>query len=160
MSEKRERHRASCRTTKVDRNLLSLLSTNIPIGTKMEVNIVDMHSYARPQSPDCVPLPDSITSTPAPKKGRPEPTLAKLQENIVRLLVEKINERADGLEKKADDLEKLIKHNTESIDALKENAEFLLKEIQDMKTDVTTVKKVTTDHERRISELEDKMNDA
>lgn len=41
-----------------------------------------------------------------------------------------------------------------------ENAEFLFKKIQDMKTDVTTVKKVTTDHERRISELEDKVNDA
>lgn len=54
----------------------------------------------------------------------------------------------------------MIQHNAASIDALKENAEFLFKEIQDMKRDVTTVKKVTTDHDKRISELEDKVNDA
>lgn len=85
-----------------------MLNNNIPIGPEMEVNVVDMHSYARPQSPDCVPLPDSMPSTPAPKKGRPEPTLAELQENVVRLLVDKINERAD-------DLEKLIKQKLLSL---------------------------------------------
>ena len=54
----------------------------------------------------------------------------------------------------------MISHNAASIDALKENVEFLFKEVEDMKRDVTTVKKVTTDHDKRISELEDKVNDA
>ena len=54
----------------------------------------------------------------------------------------------------------MIQLNSASIDALKKNAEFLFKEVQDMKRDVTTVKKVTTDHGKRISELEDKVNDA
>ena len=53
-----------------------------------------------------------------------------------------------------------MQHNAASIDALKENAEFLFKEIQDMKRDVTTVRKVTTDHDKIISELEDKVDDA
>ena len=54
----------------------------------------------------------------------------------------------------------MIQHNAASMDALKENAEFVFKEIQHMKRDVTTAKKVTTDHDKRISELEDMVNDA
>lgn len=72
----------------------------------------------------------------------------------------KIDQRADVLEKKADALEKLIEHNAASINALKENAEFIFQEIQDMKKDETIVKKASADHEKRISELEDKVNDA
>lgn len=90
----------------------------IPFGPEMEVTTVDMHFYASQESPEHVPIPDS-PSSPAPKKGKSEPTLAEMQDNIVRLLVEKINERADGLEKKADDLEKLIRQNSESINTLK-----------------------------------------
>lgn len=66
--------------------------------------------------------------------------------------------RAGDLEKQVD-LWKLFTHNAESIDVLKENAEFFFEEIQVMKTDITTGKKVTTDHKRRITELEDKMDD-
>ncbi|KAL7393219.1 hypothetical protein ABVT39_008153 [Epinephelus coioides] len=101
-----------------------------------------------------------MLSTPAAKKMKPEPTPAELQDNIVKLLMEKIDESADGLENKADALEKLTQHKAASIDALKENAEFLFKEIQDMKKDVTTVRTVTTNHERKISEVEDKVNNA
>ena len=103
-------------------------------------------------------LPDSMPNTPESKKVRSKPTLAEVQDTIIKLLEKKIDERADGLEKKAEGLEKLIQHNAASIDTLKENTEFLFKEIQDMKRDVTTVKKVTTDNDRRISELEDKVN--
>lgn len=52
----------------------------------------------------------------------------------------------------------MIKQNTESIDVLKENSEFLFKKIQDMKAYVTTMKTATADHENRISE--DKVNEA
>ncbi|KAL7400475.1 hypothetical protein ABVT39_012800 [Epinephelus coioides] len=61
---------------------------------------------------------------------------------------------------KADGLEKLIKENAENIDALKESSEFLFKEIQDVKTDVTEMKTTVTSHEKRVSELEDRVNEA
>lgn len=71
------------------------------------------HSYARPNSPGLATLPDdSVPNTPNPKRERREPTPSELQENIVRILSGKINERADGLEE-------MIKRNTVSIEALK-----------------------------------------
>ena len=160
MAGRRGKDRGRARSLKVDRNLFTILNSVPTVGAEMEIKHMDLHSYTRPPSPDCVPLPDSMPSTPASKRGKPELTLADVQENIIKLLEKKNDERADGLEKKADGLEKLIQHNAGNIDALKENAEFLFKEIQDMKKDVTTVKKVTSDHEKRISELEDKVNDA
>lgn len=96
-----------------------------------------------------VELPDS----PMPKKGKMEPSLAELQDNVVRLLGEQINMRADGLEK-------MIHLNTVSIDALKKSSEFLFKEVNDMKADVKAAKKASTEHEKKIAELEAKVNEA
>lgn len=48
----------------------------------------------------------------AAKRERTGLTLTELQDNIVRMVVDNINERADGLKKKVESLEALIKINT------------------------------------------------
>ncbi len=129
-------------------------------GEDLEViSAADMHSCARPHGDEGALSPET-EQLPAAKRERTELTLTQLQDNIVRMLVDKINERADGIEKKADGLETLIKLNIESINALKESSEFLFKELQDVKADVTTMKTSVTAHEERLAELEDKVNEA
>ena len=114
-----KRKRRLC-TFNVDRNLFTNLSSNtFTVGAEMEVSHMDLHSYTHPQSPERVPLPNSMPNTPESKKLRSEPTLAEVQDTIIKLLKKKTDERADGMEKKADGLEKLIQHNAASIDALK-----------------------------------------
>lgn len=99
------------------------------------------------------PLPDSLPSTPLPKRGKTEPSLSEMQDNIVRLLSEKINQCADGLEN-------MIRQNTVSIEALKKTSEFLFKEVNDMKNDVQVLKKSRTEYETKMAELIDKVNEA
>ncbi len=136
----------------------------------MEVCLTDIHSYARPQSPDCVPLSDFTSSTPAPqkgkavtttptsKKGKTELTLAELQENIVRILVEKIASEPRMWEKRLT-IWGSSSHKIQKVLKTWKKIQFLFKEIQNMKKHVSTMMKVNTDHEKRISELEDKLNE-
>ncbi len=58
--------------------------------------VVDFHSYAATNA-DLVPLLSSVTNTPIPKKGKSEPSLSKLQENIVTVVAEKIRESTTTL---------------------------------------------------------------
>ena len=135
------------------------MATRIFFGAGEDLEVItaaDMHNYASSHGGEGSPSPE-VEQTPAAKRERTELTLTQLQDNIVRMLVDKINERADGIEKKADGLETLIKLNTESINALKESSEFLFKELQDVKADVTTMKTSVTAHEERLAELEDKV---
>ncbi|XP_050974976.1 uncharacterized protein LOC127170781 [Labeo rohita] len=56
-----------------------------------------MHSYARKHGTNTslITLPESEPSTPDSKRSRPEPTLGEVQDNIVKILVEKMkNEEA------------------------------------------------------------------
>jgi len=111
----------------------------------------DMHTYTNSDG-RVVPLPDSAPCTPVAKKGKAEPTLSELQDNIVRLVAEKIKENADHLAG-------LIKKNADTIEALKESSEFLFNEVQDMKTEIKTVKNASDDHQKRITGLEDRLNE-
>ncbi|KAL0146668.1 hypothetical protein M9458_058008 [Cirrhinus mrigala] len=111
----------------------------------------DMHSYANSDG-DIPPLPDSGPCTPAAKKGKPEPSLTELQDNIVRLVAEKIKENADNLAN-------LIKKNADTIEALKESSEFLFNEVQDMKKEITAVKKKSDDQQKIITDVEDRLNE-
>ena len=87
MAGRRGKDRGRICTVKVDRNLFTKLSSNpFTVGAEMEVSHMDLHSYTRPQSPDCEPLPDSMLNTPESKKVRPEPTLAEVQDTIIKLL--------------------------------------------------------------------------
>lgn len=126
-------------------------------STENDMEVVktgDMHSYAGSSEMEVGggPRPDSAPSTPVTKKGKIEPTLSELQDNIVRLVAEKIKENADSLAL-------LIKKNTDTIEALKETSEFLYKEVQDVKMVVATVKQASDVHQKRITAAEDKIND-
>lgn len=110
---------------------------------------VSDHPYAQVEY---VLLPDSNPGTPVTKRGKIEPTLSELQDNIVRLLADKIKENTDSLAS-------LIKINTDTIEALKESTNFLAKEVQDVKTDVSTLRQVSKDHGEKLSVMEDKLNE-
>lgn len=45
-----------------------------------------------------------------------------------------------------------------AIKALKESSEFLFNEVQDVKSEITTVKKISDDQQKRITGLEDWLN--
>lgn len=112
--------------------------------------ITQFHTYACSSpgpSADDIPLPESAstTVTPEAKKGKLEPSLIELQENIVKLVSAKITESAEGIQ------------NT--IKELKEHSEFLATQIQDMRGSVEAVEATTKDHEERINALEDKVNE-
>ncbi len=58
-------------------------------GEDLEViTAADMHCYARADGGEETLSPDAV-QTPAAKRGRAEPSLAELQDNIVRMLVDK-----------------------------------------------------------------------
>lgn len=95
---------------------------------------------------------DSAPHTPDSKKPKNEPSLVDLQNNIVRILTEKINERADGLEK-------IIKKNSDGIEALQKSTEFLSREINDVKADLTGLKSSSGSHDKKILDLEAKVNE-
>lgn len=115
----------------------------------MDISVINGHTYAQAE---LVLLPDSAPSTPATKKGKMEPTLSELQDNIVRLVAEKLKENADSLAY-------LIKKNADSIDSLKDSTEFLAREIQTVKADVTLVKQTNEKHEGKLTKLDEKVNE-
>lgn len=115
----------------------------------MDIVSANGHAYAQAEF---VVLPDSAPTTPATKKGKMEPTLSELQDNIVRLVAEKLKENAESLAS-------LIKKNADSIESLKESTEFLAREVQTVKADVVIVKQVNEKQEGRIAKLEEKVNE-
>ncbi|RXN24335.1 macrophage mannose receptor 1-like protein [Labeo rohita] len=113
-----------------------------------------MHSYARKHGTDTslITLPESEPSTPDSKRSRPEPTLAEVQDNIVKILVEKMSQNTAVLNQE-------IKQNRECVNSLKEATEYLFKELKDVKADISNMKTMGEDHQKRITELEDKLNE-
>lgn len=82
----------------------------------------DMHSYSCKAYKESDGTCDSSPNTPdkkLPKKARKEqmnvssePSLAELQDNVIRVITAKINERADQTDE-------AVKHNTMQIEGLK-----------------------------------------
>lgn len=126
-------------------------STDRTDNQKMEV--MEVHSYARCSSPELTPVPGSEPCTPDPKKSKPEPTLSEVQNNIVQILAEKMNQNTETLHQE-------IKQNRECINSLKEATEYLFKEMHDVKKDIVTLKESNEEHQKRISELEERVNEA
>ena len=90
MALRGRKDRGRLRTVKVDRNLFTNLSSNtFTVGAEMEVSRMNLHPYTCPQSPECVPLLDSMPNTPESKKLRSEPTLAEVQDTIIKPLEKK-----------------------------------------------------------------------
>lgn len=123
-----------------------------------EQEILEVHSYAQiPQQretllPKALTELDSVPHSPDSKRSKNEPSLLDLQNNIVRILTEKNYEKADGLEK-------IIKKNSDGIEALQKSTEFLSREINDIKADLTGLKKSTGSHDKKILDLDAKVNE-
>ncbi len=69
-----------------------------------------MHSYARKNGTGAslIPFSESEPSTPDSKRSRPEPTLGELQDNIVKILVDKMSQNTAVLNQE-------IKQNRECV---------------------------------------------
>ncbi|KAK7925134.1 hypothetical protein WMY93_007444 [Mugilogobius chulae] len=128
-------------------------------------DVVEFHSYAAgipDTSADQISLPESLGSTPDPKRGRTEPSWLELQENIVRLVSAKLDSNNVILTEKIDSSTKsladLIKTNTQSIKELSERCDNMFKDLTETQGAVSAVQTVTVDHGKRIAYLEEKMN--
>lgn len=115
---------------------------------------MEVHLYARKNDAGTypIPLPESEPCTPDSKRSRPEPTLGEVQDNIVKILVEKMSQNTDVLNQE-------IKQNRECVNSLKEATEYLFQELKDVKSDISNMKTTSEDHQKRITELEDKLNE-
>ncbi len=80
----------------------------------------DIHSRANTDLM-ATPLPDSAPRSPATKRGKTEPSLSELQDNMVRFVAEK-NERKYSLATP-------IKKNADTTEALKDASGFIFGEI-------------------------------
>ncbi|KAK7880995.1 hypothetical protein WMY93_032390 [Mugilogobius chulae] len=121
-------------------------------------DITDFHSYAAvaaadPVAADQVSLPSSAGSTPDPKKGRIEPNCwLELQENIVRLVGQKMDDYNTTLTEKIDSSTKslaaLIKTNAQAIQELTVRYDQMFKDFEETQAKVEVVQSVTI-HERK-----------
>ncbi|XP_051517178.1 uncharacterized protein si:ch211-196c10.15 [Myxocyprinus asiaticus] len=153
MAEKRKERESKTKEKSLTKSLTKMKSKDDEVhicGTDIQA----LHSYSV-HNTSFATLPDSTPSTPDPKKGKHEPSLSEIQENIVRC----INERVNGLEE-------LLRANTVSIEALKKTTEFLFNEVKDVKEDMKNVKEemkinheVSGAHGKKISEIEARLNE-
>ncbi|KAK7915456.1 hypothetical protein WMY93_011217 [Mugilogobius chulae] len=97
------------------------------------------------------PEAGSASSTPEAKKGRVEPSLYIILQEI-RACRKDMNDCKEDLAKKIDE-------NKATIKELITNSEFYYKELQETQTRVTTVEKNTLQHEKKIAYLEEKSNE-
>lgn len=99
-----------------------------------------------------MPLPDTPTNSPAPKKinsGQAEPSLYDLQMTILKT----VNDRAD-------ELAKLISSNAADIKELKTSLEFAHEEIVEIKTENAAMKKLCGKQQMEITSLQERITDA
>lgn len=134
--------------------------------------VLDCHSYSKPMAAagsssadqGLTLSPRSAGSTPESKKGKLEPGWAEIQENIVRLLSEKIDGYNETIVEKIDastkSLAALITANSKSIQELTERSDSLFADVEEVKVTVQRVDAASTDHEKRIIELEEQLNNA
>lgn len=124
--------------------------------------IQDTHSYSCRAYKESNGACDSSPNTPdkkLSKKARKEqmqvssePSLADLQDNIIRVITAKINERADQTDE-------AVKHNTLQIEGLKKSLDFCYQEVFDLKKENATMKLRVEQMQKKLCEVEQKAND-
>ncbi|ROL42095.1 hypothetical protein DPX16_19542 [Anabarilius grahami] len=80
-------------------------------------------------------------------------SLAELQDNVICVITAKINERADQTDE-------AVKHNTMQIEGLKKSLEFCHQEVVDLKKENSSMKVRVEQMQKKVTELEQKVNDA
>lgn len=92
----------------------------------------DTHSYACKVGGRCESSPSTPNKTPAPKTknvepvAASEPSLMEVQNNIIQILSEKINNRADHLEI-------MIKNNSKEIESICESLNSINSDVMGLK---------------------------
>lgn len=116
----------------------------------------EFHSYPSIGA-EFTSLSDSETFSPDAKKGKAETslTLYELQENIMK----QIRVCHEDLARRIGENNAAINTNKIAIEDLKKNSEFLFQELQDVKTKTTKMEASSSEHERKITNLEAKLND-
>jgi hypothetical protein len=92
-------------------------------------------------------------SNQAPGEKDEGMSLLEMQNNIVILLTAKIDVRANGLED-------MVGVNTMKIETMKKSIDFILGEVKTLKSDMKKVEVVCQENERKVAELEQKLNEA
>ena len=80
-------------------------------------------------------------------------SLLEMQNNIIMLLTAKIDERANGLEV-------MVRENTMKIEAIKKSVDFIFGEVKTLKSDMKKVEVICQENEKKVAELEQKVNEA
>ncbi len=127
-------------------------------AAKEKRQILEAHSYACKVKDGGECNSDPNTSTKHVKKktktneGK-ETSLSELQENIIRILTEKIDERADQTDM-------AVKQNTLQIEGIKKSLDSCHQDVAELKKENACLKVQCTEFQGRISEMEQKINDA
>ncbi|KAL1266726.1 hypothetical protein QQF64_002401 [Cirrhinus molitorella] len=120
--------------------------------------IEDLHSYACKvvDGGTCNTNPNTPIKRP-PKKaksdGGSELSLTEMQENIILILTAKIDQRADQIDI-------AVKQNTLQIEGLKKSLDNCYQDIADLKKENACLKTQCTESQKKLQEMEQKMNDA
>lgn len=138
-------------------------------GAEMEIetvnekrNYVDTHSYACKVKTggNC----DSCPNTPsknqhskrqkhvAPSAKESELSLSDVQENIIRILSEKINERSDQIER-------MVKENSSNIEALGKSLTSVHNDVMCLQKENETLKNANALLEKKVKEMNSKIED-
>jgi len=119
----------------------------------------DIHSYACKAGGRCESSPSTPNQTPAPKKTKnveptaaSEPSLMEVQNNIIQIITEKINNRADHLET-------MIKNNSKEIESVCESLNSIHSDVMGLKKENESLKKENMELRKKAAELDQRMND-
>lgn len=126
---------------------------------KEKRKIEETHSYACKVGGRCESSPSTPSKTPAPKKTKnvdpaaaSEPSLMEVQNNIIQILSEKINNRADHLEI-------MIKNNSKEIESICESLNSIHSDVMGLKNENESLKKENMEMKKKAAQLEQRMND-
>lgn len=158
MADKRERERKNRHSTAQT----SRVSPEVVAEFHSYAAAAGAHHAASESAADRIPLPSSTDSTPESKRTKTdpmEPSLAEMQENIVKLITQHLDQKINGVNERIDNVLKVASENKNSIEELAKHSEFIFQQLQDTTEKVEKIEKKTTEHETRIETLEDKVND-
>eukprot|EP00063_Salmo_salar_P062760 XP_014037595.1 PREDICTED: uncharacterized protein LOC106590943 [Salmo salar] len=130
---------------------------NTAMGDENAVSTDNNAHILRPSSPQLRPLPYDPGTPVKPQgekmRGQEGMSLLEMQNNIIMLLTAKIDERANGLEV-------MVRENTMKIEAIKKSVDFIFGEVKTLKSDMKKVEVICQENEKKVAELEQKVNEA
>lgn len=118
----------------------------------INTSLKEPHSYASTTEEEYTSeinsLPESASSTPEPKKGRMELSLQDLQDNLM-----------EAMAKNTEKIMEKININTISIDNINCQLAAIIQDVGETKSTVEVLKGQLVTYEKRIKELEERVDD-